>query len=41
MSTKEEASVMMEINADNEQHLYMMATHLKNVLQADYYTIGE
>lgn len=41
MGTKEEASVSMEVSADDEAHLYMLANHLRDVLHADYYVLEE
>lgn len=41
MGTREEASVTMNINADDSAHATMLALHLQKVLQADYYTFGD
>lgn len=39
MGTEEEGSVTMEIDADNERHLLLLANHLKKLLQADHYIL--
>ena len=41
MGTDEQASVTMDINADDRAHAIMLADHLQRVLQADHYQIGE
>lgn len=41
MGTDEKASVTMDITADDEPHMIMLAEHLQRVLQADNYHIGE
>ena len=41
MGTDEQASVTMDINADDLAHATMLCEHLQRVLQADHYQIGE
>jgi len=37
--TKEECSVIMDIEADNEQTAFVLAQHLQKVLGSDYFNI--
>lgn len=41
MDTDEQASVTMDISADDLAHATMLCEHLQRVLQADHYQIGE
>lgn len=41
MDTRQQATVSMDIEADDLAHAYMLAAHLQRMMQADYYTIEE
>lgn len=41
MGTDEEASMTMDIKADNYAHAVMLALRTQKVFEADYYTLDE
>ena len=41
MGTDEQASVTMDIAADDKPHMIMLAEHLQRVLHADHYKLAE